>query len=217
MALDLNDRQHKIIQIVREKAPITGEQIAEQLSVTRATLRPDLAILTMSGFLEARPRVGYFYTGQTSGTILSEEVRKLKVGEFLSSPVVIEESASAYKAVCEMFVEDVGSLFVVDNSGLLAGVLSRKDLLRTAIGSQDMNQVPVSVIMSRMPNIAYCKHDDTVVDVALLLITKEIDAVPVVRKKGNGFEVIGRMTKTNITRAFVSLANVGESEKGDSE
>jgi CBS domain-containing protein len=213
--LDLNERQHKIIQIVREKAPITGEQIAEQLSVTRATLRPDLAILTMSGFLEARPRVGYFYTGQTSGTILSEVVQKLKVEAYLSSPVVIAESASAYKAVCEMFVEDVGSLFVVDNSGLLAGVLSRKDLLRTAIGSQDMNQVPVSVIMSRMPNIAYCKRDDTVVDVALLLITKEIDAVPVVQKKGNGFEVIGRMTKTNITKAFVGLANVGGSEKGD--
>jgi CBS domain-containing protein len=78
-----------------------------------------------------------------------------------------------------------------------------------------MNQVPVSVIMSRMPNIAYCKRDDTVVDVALLLITKEIDAVPVVQKKGNGFEVIGRMTKTNITKAFVGLANVGGSEKGD--
>lgn len=211
-ALDLNDRQHKIIEIVREEAPITGEQIAEKLNVTRATLRPDLTILTMSGFLEARPRVGYFYTGQTSGTILSEEIKKLKVKEFQSLPVVISGSASAYKAVCEMFVEDVGSLFVVDEKGLLAGVISRKDLLRTAIGSQDMNQVPVNVIMSRMPNIAYCKNDDSVFDVAVLLITKEIDAVPVVQAKDTGFEVIGRMTKTNITKAFVSLS-IGESNK----
>ncbi|MCQ2008434.1 MAG: helix-turn-helix transcriptional regulator [Sporolactobacillus sp.] len=211
--MDLSDRQHKIIDIVKNQAPITGEQIAEHLKVTRATLRPDLAILTMSGFLEARPRVGYFYTGQTSETILSEEIAKLKVKNFHSSPVVITENASAYRAVCEMFVEDVGSLFVVNDDGLLAGVLSRKDLLRTAIGSQDMNQVPVSVIMSRMPNIAYCKHTDTVLDVALLLITKEIDAVPVVRPKANGFEVIGRMTKTNITKAFVSLANNGNLKK----
>ncbi|GAY76381.1 helix-turn-helix transcriptional regulator [Sporolactobacillus inulinus] len=203
--LELNDRQHKIIEIVREQAPITGEQIAEHLNVTRATLRPDLSILTMSGFLEARPRVGYFYTGQTSETLLYEEIRKLTVGDFQSLPIVISEAASAYQAVCEMFVEDVGSLFVIDEEGLLTGVLSRKDLLRTAIGSQDMNQVPVSVIMSRMPNIAYCRQNDTVVDVADLLITKEVDSVPVVHTKGNGFEVVGRMTKTNITKAFVSL------------
>ncbi|MCO7175692.1 helix-turn-helix transcriptional regulator [Sporolactobacillus kofuensis] len=203
--MDLNERQHKIIEIVREEAPITGEQIAEKLNVTRATLRPDLTILTMSGFLEARPRVGYFYTGQTSKTILSDSIRKLKVADFKSSPAVIAESASAYQAVCEMFVEDVGSLFVIDNQGVLAGVLSRKDLLRTAIGSQDMTQVPVSVIMSRMPNIAYCKNEDSVFDVAMQLISKEIDAVPVVHVTDSGFEVIGRMTKTNITKAFVSL------------
>ncbi|MGV1143152.1 hypothetical protein ACV56Z_01415 [Staphylococcus aureus] len=29
--------------------------MADTLNLTRATLRPDLAILTMSGFLEARP------------------------------------------------------------------------------------------------------------------------------------------------------------------
>ncbi|MCL1630406.1 helix-turn-helix transcriptional regulator [Sporolactobacillus sp. CPB3-1] len=211
--MELNDRQHKIIEIVKKQAPITGEQIAEHLNVTRATLRPDLSILTMSGFLEARPRVGYFYTGRTSETIVYEEIMKMQVKQFQSTPVVIPESASAYKAVCEMFVEDVGSLFVVDEHGLLSGVLSRKDLLRAAIGSQDMNQVPVSVIMSRMPNIAYCKQKDTVLDVALLLIKKEVDAVPVVQERGNGFEVIGRMTKTNITKAFVSFAHGKNPEK----
>ena len=57
------------MQIVKDQGPITGEHIAEQLHLTRATLRPDLAILTMAGFLEARPRVGYFYSGK-SGTQL---------------------------------------------------------------------------------------------------------------------------------------------------
>lgn len=204
--MELNKRQNKIIAIVREKAPITGEQIAERLNVTRATLRPDLAILTMAGFLDARPRVGYFYTGQTTSTLLSKQMQKMKVKDYQSFPVVIKESSSAYEAVCAMFLEDVGSLFVVDGQGFLSGVLSRKDLLRTAIGTQNLNQVPVSVIMSRMPNITYCRSDDEVIDVAELLISREIDALPVVRVKGEGLEVIGRMTKTNITKAFVELA-----------
>src|SRR5699024_7769694 len=63
--MDLSERQEKIIEIVKENGPITGEKIAEQLHLSRATLRPDLAILTMAGFLDARPRVGYFYTGKT--------------------------------------------------------------------------------------------------------------------------------------------------------
>lgn len=204
--MELNGRQTRIIAIVRQSAPITGEQIAEKLNLTRATLRPDLAILTMAGFLEARPRVGYFYTGQTLSSLFSEQIQKMKVRDYLSFPAVVKDSSSAYDAVCDMFREDVGSLFVVNGKGLLSGVLSRKDLLRTAIGSQDMNQVPVSVIMSRMPNITYCRNDDSVIAVAELIIGKQVDAVPVVRDKEDGLEVIGRMTKTNITRAFVKLA-----------
>ncbi len=53
--MKLNERQKKILQIVKENGPITGEQIAAALSLTRATLRPDLSILTMTGMLEARP------------------------------------------------------------------------------------------------------------------------------------------------------------------
>lgn len=62
--IELNKRQEDILQIVKENGPITGEHIAERLNLTRATLRPDLAILTMAGFLDARPRVGYFYSGK---------------------------------------------------------------------------------------------------------------------------------------------------------
>ena len=57
-AIELSKRQQQIVDIVKNNGPITGEHIAERLDLTRATLRPDLAILTMSGILEARPRVG---------------------------------------------------------------------------------------------------------------------------------------------------------------
>jgi DeoR family transcriptional regulator, catabolite repression regulator len=206
MKLELNARQRKILEITKEQGPITGEQIAEKLSVTRATLRPDLAILTMSGFLDARPRVGYFYTGKTPSKLLIEQVKKMIVKTYQSIPVVIQENSSAYDAICTMFLEDVGTLFVVNQNSILTGALSRKDLLRASIGNQDLNAIPVSVIMSRMPNITTCKSTDLVIDVAKLLINRQIDGLPVVRETEKGLEVIGRITKTNITKAFMELA-----------
>ena len=134
--IELNKRQEHILQIVKENGPITGEHIAEKLNLTRATLRPDLAILTMSGFLEARPRVGYFYTGKTGTQLLADKLKKLQVKDFQSIPVVIHENVSVYDAICTMFLEDVGTLFVVDRDAVLVGVLSRKDLLRASIGQQ---------------------------------------------------------------------------------
>ncbi|MEA5632422.1 transcriptional regulator CcpN, partial [Bacillus velezensis] len=141
--IELNKRQEHILQIVKENGPITGEHIAEKLNLTRATLRPDLAILTMSGFLEARPRVGYFYTGKTGTQLLADKLKKLQVKDFQSIPVVIHENVSVYDAICTMFLEDVGTLFVVDRDAVLVGVLSRKDLLRASIGQQELTSVPV--------------------------------------------------------------------------
>jgi DeoR family transcriptional regulator, catabolite repression regulator len=203
--IELSDRQEKIIEIVKESGPITGEKIADRLNLTRATLRPDLAILTMAGFLDARPRVGYFYTGKSSTQLLSESVNKIKVNEYKSIPVVVNENVSIYDAIVTMFLEDVGTLFVVDDKSLLVGVLSRKDCLRASIGKQELNSVPVHIIMTRMPNITTCKSDDLLIDVAEKLIEKQIDSIPIVKEKEEGLEVIGRVTKSNITKAFVTL------------
>lgn len=203
--IELNQRQEKILQIVKNNGPITGEKIAERLSLTRATLRPDLAILTMAGYLDARPRVGYFYTGKSSTQLLSASIRKFQVKDYQSIPVIIHEDVSTYEAICTMFLEDVGTLFITNKDNELVGVCSRKDLLRATMGGQDIHAIPIHVIMSRMPNIAVVFPDDLLIYAAHLLIEKQIDSLPVVRKKGNGFEVTGRITKTTITRAFVAL------------
>lgn len=205
--IELNKRQEQIVEIVKENGPITGEQIADQLHLTRATLRPDLAILTMAGFLEARPRVGYYYTGKKDTQLIADELKKLQVKDFQSIPIVISVNVSVYDAICTMFLEDVGTLFVVDDKSYLVGVLSRKDLLRASLGNQDLSSIPVNIIMTRMPNITTCRQDDLILDVANALIDKQIDALPVVKDAEHGFEVIGRITKTNMTKILVSFAN----------
>ncbi len=195
------------MQIVKDNGPITGEQIADKLNLTRATLRPDLAILTMAGYLDARPRVGYFYTGKTGTQLLTENLNKIYVKDYQSIPVVVNENVSVYDAIVTMFLEDVGTLFVVDANTYLVGVLSRKDLLRASIGKQELSTLPVNIIMTRMPNITTCEKDDLLIGVAKDLIHKQIDSVPVVKKNEDGdMEVTGRITKTNITKAFVALA-----------
>ncbi|ABZ85009.1 cbs domain protein, putative [Heliomicrobium modesticaldum Ice1] len=197
---------------MKEKGPITGEQIADLLELTRATLRPDLAILTMSGILEARPRVGYYYNGRSGNTLVARAISKLRVKDIKSLPVVARETVSVYDAVVTMFTEDVGTLSVVDGDGYLSGVVSRKDLLKIAISGGDVHKMPVGMVMTRMPNIITVTPDDTVYLAAKRLITHQIDALPVVRTfvQPNGqerLEVVGRLTKTNITRFFVELAN----------
>ncbi|NGY92654.1 helix-turn-helix transcriptional regulator [Bacillus megaterium] len=205
--IELNKRQEQILQIVKDEGPITGEHIADQLSLTRATLRPDLAILTMAGYLEARPRVGYFYTGNTGAQLLTDKIKKIQVQEYQSIPVVVNENVSVYDAICTMFLEDVGTLFVVDEKSQLVGVLSRKDLLRASIGKQELTSIPVHIIMTRMPNITYCYREDLLIDIAKILIEKQIDAMPVIKEGDGNFEVVGRITKTNITKLLVALAN----------
>ena len=203
--VELSQRQRKIIEIVKDNGPITSEKIAERLDLSRATLRPDLAILTMAGFLEARPRVGYFFTGKTGMELLTEKIKQYYVKDFQSVPVVINENTSVHEAISTMFLGDVGTLFVVDNDRKLTGIVSRKDLLRASIGNHDLHKIAVHIIMTRMPNITVCRPDDLLIEAAKLLIEKQIDALPVVKGTDENIQVIGRISKTSITRAFVEL------------
>lgn len=205
--LQLNERQERIIEIVKKDQPITSEAIASQLKLTRSTLRPDLAILTMSGILDARPKVGYFLTGKSRSSYISEKIKSIKVSEVKSIPIVVDESTSLYDGIVLMFLEDVGSIYVTNN-GFLSGVVSRKDFLKNALGGIDLNKIPIGMIMTRMPNIKYIKSEDNVLDAAIKLIDYEIDSLPVVEEidnKGKEYKVIGRITKTTITRLFVEL------------
>jgi len=207
--IQLSNRQEKILEIVKEQGPITGEQIAEQLAVTRASLRPDLSFLTQIGLLEARPRVGYYYSGRNPYQRVVEKIMKLRVKDFKSIPVVVRENTSVYDCIVALFVNDAGTLFVVGEQGILEGVVSRKDLLKTALGKVDVNQLPVGVIMTRMPNIIMTTPEESLWVAARKLIVHEIDALPVVRKipgnDGEKYEVIGRISKTTITKVFVDF------------
>lgn len=197
--------------IVKTCGPITGEQIADKLNLSRAALRPDLAILTMSGLLGARPRVGYYLTGKEPSDIIAGVLGNIRVAEILSQPIAVRENCSVYDAIVRMFVEDVGTIIVVSEGGFLEGVASRKDMLKAALGGKNINKLPISVAMTRMPNIIVTYPEESALRAAQKLLSHQVDALPVVNSviTDDGIEklqVIGRFTKTNITRLFVQLA-----------
>lgn len=175
----------------------------------RATLRPDLAVLTMAGLLGARPRVGYFFSGKKPGLLAAEEVRRLTVDAVKAVPVVVRGNTSVYDCIVSLFTEDTGTLFIVSENGHLEGVVSRKDLLKVAMGKVDLHKIPVGVVMTRAPNIVTVRGGETVCEAARLLVDHEIDSLPVVEPEMvNDKEVLkitGRFTKTTAARIFVEL------------
>jgi CBS domain-containing protein len=208
--IKLSPRQEEIIKLVKENPPITSEKLACKLNVTRAALRSDLAILTMTGILEARPKVGYICSRKPSNSILYEYIRKMKVKDIMTKPVVTGEETKVYDAIVYLFLNDVGTLFV-ENNGFLIGAVSRKDFLKIAMGGTDMQQVPVGVIMTRMPNIIYVEPEDLAYVSAKKIIEHEVDSLPVVEKVQEGnkelYKIVGKVSKTNITKLFVKLGD----------
>ncbi|MDH6402573.1 CBS domain-containing protein [Enterococcus sp. PF1-24] len=210
--MKLSQRQLQIVEIVKAEQPISGDSIASQLGLSRATLRSDLSILTMTGLLDARPKVGYFYTGQTVEPLLYEKLYRSKVADIMIPPLMIEQSVSVYDAVTNLFMYDVGSLYVKNEEEELLGLVSRKDLLRFAISNSNLDKTPVAMIMTRMPNIITVTPETTILVAGNILVRHEVDTLPVIQAEGSK-KVVGKITKTKIMNYFIQAGNDIESEQ----
>jgi predicted transcriptional regulator len=202
--MEFNERQRRIIDIVKHQEPITSESIASLLNVTRSTLRTDLSILTKMHILEARPKVGYCFVGDSYSIELLDNVKDVCVSDIMSRSVAVDEKVSIYDAIVTMFLEDVGTIFVLSDNHL-AGLISRKDFIKSAIGGADMKSIPVGIIMTRMPNLIVSDVNESIVDAAKKLMDHEIDCMPVVECVEDKYKVIGRISKTNVTEYFVDM------------
>ncbi len=166
----------------------------------------------MTGILQARPKVGYIYGKQYSNENTSSRIRKIKVKDAMSKPILVTEETTVYEAILNLFLNDAGTLFI-ENGGYLVGAASRKDFIKMAMGTADMHRVPVGIIMTRMPNIIHIGEEDTVFDAAKKIIEHQVDCLPVVRKEIIGskenYKIVGKISKTTITGIFVKM---GEDE-----
>ena len=205
----LSKRQEQIAQIVREEGPVTGSAIAEHLEVTRSALRSDLSVLTMLGVLDARPNVGYYYVGLSKETQTAERLKSFLVSDVLSQAVVVSGETSLYDTIVTIFTEDVGTILVCDDS-YLAGVVSRKDLLRASMGQTDSHAMPISMIMTPVSKVITVEPSDTLVEAAQKMIDYEVDCLPVVVREDVGnkkrLKVVGRVSKTTVAKVFLECS-----------
>ena len=188
----LTERQKKILKMLKEKSLLSGDEIAKNLNVTKSALRTDFSILTALKLVTSKQNKGYSYNNKC--TII-------RVKGCMSPQNSIDVKTSVYDAIIHLFNYDLGTLVVVENEKLV-GIISRKDLLKATLNKKNIEKTPVSMIMTRMPNIVHCFEDDNIMEAIEKLIKHEIDSLPVLRKEKGKLSLVGRFTKTNVTKLF---------------
>lgn len=213
--IELTSRQNQIIEIVKKRAPITGDLIAEALNLSRPTIRGDLSILVMLEYIDAKPKVGYFpgkKMVQRHGG--NHPLQEAKVKDIQTLPIIIRETTTIQDAVVTLFLQDVGALIICDGDGKLAGVASRKDFLKVTLGNPGAVSMPVSLVMTRLPKVVTVSPEDPVLEAAHKMIVHEVDSLPVVvpsttEESGTKLNVVGRLTKTSIVKLLLDLETKG--------
>ncbi|WP_315523288.1 helix-turn-helix transcriptional regulator [Fusobacterium massiliense] len=190
--MTLTERQHRILEIIKKKSPISGDEIAELLSLSKSALRTDFSILTKLNLVISKQNKGYTFNNKCT---------LLEVKNYMSPQNSIDIKTTVYDAIIHLFNFDLGTLVVVDKDKL-AGIISRKDLLKSVLNNKNIEKTPVSMIMTRMPNIVYCFEDDSVLEATKKLIDHEIDSLPVLRRENGKISLVGRFTKTNVMKLY---------------
>ncbi|PWU69067.1 MULTISPECIES: helix-turn-helix transcriptional regulator [Gracilibacillus] len=207
--IDFTKRQQEIIEILKKHEPITAEQIAEMLGVSKGTIRSDLAVLVMTGNIEAKPKVGYFLGKKNLNRLeRSDWWHRTPVKDIQGVAVTIDATTTVNDAVISLFLEDVGTLIVVDEEHHLTGIVSRKDLLKVTLGNAQAASMPIQLVMTKQPKVTTVTPEDSVYEAARKMIYYQIDSLPVVKEtdnKPNLLKVVGRVTKTNIVKALIEV------------
>ena len=190
--MDLTERQKKILIMLKEKSLLSGDEIAQNLNITKSALRTDFSISTTLKLITSKQNKGYSYNNKCT---------TIKVRDCMSPQNSIDIRTSVYDAIIHLFNYDLGTLVVVENEKLV-GIISRKDLLKATLNKKNIEKTPVSMIMTRMPNIVHCFEDDNIKEAIEKLIKHEIDSLPVLRKEKGKLSLVGRFTKTNVTKLF---------------
>ena len=113
----------------------------------------------------------------------------------MSPPLMVAQDTSIRDAITNLFMYDVGSLYVMDEAKELLGVLSRKDLLRASLNT-NIDGTPVAVCMTRVPHVKTCTPEFTILEAADTLQNTKWILCQSLKKKI--LKVIGKITKTKI-------------------
>lgn len=192
--MELTKRQEEILKLVQEKSPISGDEIAEKLGVTRSALRTDFSILRKLSLISSRQNHGYCY---------QDSEKKRKVGQVMGLSKGLDSKKSVYDAIVYMFENDIGSVFITEENDFLVGVVSRKDLLKASLGNKDLDKLPVHMVMTRMPNLIYVSEEDSIKMAVEKIMKHQIDSLAVIKMEKERCRLVGRFSKTTIAKLYL--------------
>lgn len=117
----------------------------------------------------------------------------------LTKPVIISADAHLFEAVDLIVKNRVSGLCVVDQDGLLMGILSELDCMKGVL-SATYNQDSVGEVAEYMitDNVTCARPGDDIVDVALDMLSKGQRRRPVVDEDG---KLVGQITCRQILAA----------------
>lgn len=170
----------------------------------------------MLGMLDAKPKVGYFlgnaYVAENKSF---QRFHSMTVQEVMGVPVNIPEKLSVHDAVITLFTENANTLFIVNEDKKLVGIVTPKDLLKITLGNTGSTSIPISMVMTRYPNLVTLAPEQSVMEAVHKMILHQVDCLPVIIPGSDTKqppEVIGWMSKSNIIRLMSDAAEV---EQGD--
>jgi len=202
--IELTTRQLEIVQLVKAHAPITGDQIAEMLGVSRATIRSDLSLLVMLNIVSAKPKVGYFPSELNKTEAPAPDWTGITIKQVMGIPVNVTGALSVHEAVVTLFLENAETLTVIDDQKQFLGIVTAKDMLKLTLGNSQAGAMPVGMVMSRLPAMAAVGPDDQVDTAVRIMLSHGLDGVPVLSPER---EVVGWIGKTTILRRMLEKAD----------
>lgn len=98
--------------------------------------------------------------------------------------------------------DDISALVVTDDQGYLSGIISRSDLLRAYVESNDWRMEPVEAFMTR--DVIWVTPDTLLSETAHLLLGRHIHRVVVVRQEEDGLRPIAVVSDSDLVIEMVN-------------
>jgi CBS domain-containing protein len=127
----------------------------------------------------------------------------------VTNPICVTTKVTVYEAVKVMEKHNIASLIVVDENGIVYGVVTAKDIvIRVLAKGLDPQSVMISEILSRPVTVV--ESDTPLKDVVNLMIGTGHGHVPVVNKAG---KVLGIITIDDVLKYVPELLEYVEIRK----
>lgn len=125
----------------------------------------------------------------------------MKVQDLMTKTVFcVSTGQSLNEAAQLMWEHNCGSAPVVNAENQLVGMITDRDIAMAAyINGGSLKEIPISAVQSRDP--IFCKQDDNISAVELMMQSKQVRRVPVV---GENCEAVGIVSLNDIALAYKS-------------